>query len=165
MVVKHVLIQGLFYATVVNVYLFIFMITASPRIWGYSDYPEVIKNKVPPQTKKEKIIGALVGLPWLIFVLGFPVYSTYTLKMKLGNEISFWTAFLNFSVLFLLANIGDVFILDWLIISRITPKFVIIPGTEEQDYKDFSHHFKGHMKATIGMILLGLIMASIIWYF
>ena len=165
MVVKHVIIQGLFYATVVNVYLFIFMITASPRIWGYSDYPEVIKNKVPPQTKKEKIIGALVGLPWLIFVLGFPVYSTYILKMKLGNEISFWTAFLNFSVLFLLANIGDVFILDWLIISRITPKFVIIPGTEEQDYKDFSHHFKGHMKATIGMILLGLIMASIIWYF
>ncbi len=165
MVVKHVLIQGLFYATVVNVYLFIFMITASPRIWGYSDYPEVIKNKVPPQTKKEKIIGALVGLPWSIFVLGFPVYSTYTLKMKLGNEISFWTAFLNFSVLFLLANIGDVFILDWLIISRITPKFVIIPGTEEQDYKDFSHHFKGHMKATIGMVLLGLIMAGIIWYF
>ncbi len=165
MAVKHVIIQGLFYATVVNVYLFIFMITTSPRIWGYSDYPEVIKNKVPPQTKKEKIIGALVGLPWLIFVLGFPVYSTYTLKMKLGNEISFWTAFLNFSVLFLLANIGDVFILDWLIISRITPKFVIIPGTEEQDYKDFSHHFKGHMKATIGMVLLGLIMAGIIWYF
>jgi hypothetical protein len=51
-------------------------------------------------------------------------------------------------------------LLDWLLISRITPKFVIIPGSVEEDYKDFSHHFKGHARAVIPIILLGLIIAA-----
>ena len=49
----------------------------------------------------------------------------------------------------LLANLGDLVILDWLVISRITPKFVIIPGSEASDYKDFSHHYKGHARASL----------------
>ena len=50
--------------------------------------------------------------------------------------------------MFTVANMGDLFFLDWLIVSKITPKFVIIPGSEAEDYKDFSHHYKGHAKAT-----------------
>jgi hypothetical protein len=56
-------------------------------------------------------------------------------------------------------------ILDWLIVSRITPKFVIIPGTSKEDYKDFSHHFKAQAKATLVILLLSLIIAGLVWYF
>lgn len=48
------LYHGLLYGAVVTVYLFLFMIMASPRIWGYADYSDAVKRKVPPQTKKEK---------------------------------------------------------------------------------------------------------------
>ena len=140
------------------------MITMSPRVWGYRDYPEIVKQKVPPQTKKEKALAAIVGLPWFIFVLGFPIVSTYMLKSNLGGEISFFKAFLNIYVLFSFATIGDLVILDWLIISKITPRFVIIPGTEVRDYKDFSHHYKGHAKAAILFIPLSLIIAAIVLY-
>jgi hypothetical protein len=165
MVVAHLITHGLSFAIIVNGYILLVMILTSPRIWGYTDYPEVIKNKVPPQTKREKLLATLIGLPWFIFVLGFPVFSTYALKAKLGSEIPFSIAFLNVLVLTLLATLGDLVILDWLLISKITPKFVIIPGSEEADYKDFSHHYKAHARAVVGLVLVCFIMAGIVWYF
>ena len=165
MIVRYIITQGLLYAGIVNAYLFLMMITLNPRVWGYSDYPEVVKNKVAPQTRREKLTAALVGLPWFIFVLWFPIFSTYALKAKLGNEISFWIAFIHLTTMMMLTNLGDVLILDWLIVSTITPKFVIIAGSEEGDYKDFSYHYRGHAKATIIMIVLSLILAGIIRFF
>ena len=87
MVLDHIITHGLIYAAVVNLYLFLNMITLSPRIWGFQDYPETVKRKVPPQTKRERTIAALVSLPWLVFSLGFPIYSTLLLKSKLGVDV------------------------------------------------------------------------------
>jgi hypothetical protein len=159
MVIAHIITHSLFYGVVVTGYLFLVMIMFSPRVWGYQDYPDIIKKKVPVQTRKEKTLAAIVGLPWFVFVLGFPVFSTFTLKSKLGGEISLTTALLNVLVMFLSATLGDLVLLDWIVISKITPEFVIIPGTIKEDYKDFSHHYKGHAKAIIPMIILGLIIA------
>jgi hypothetical protein len=165
MVVAHLITHGLFFTFIVIGYLLLVMILTGPRIWGYADYPEVIKNKVPPQTRREKLLATLIGLPWFVFVLGFPIFSTYALKFKLGDEIPFLTAFLNVFVLSMLVTLSDLIILDWLIVSKITPKFVIIPGSEKADYKDFSHHYKAHARATIGVILICFIIAGIVWYF
>jgi len=147
----------------VNGYLLLMMVSTSPRVWGYVDYPDEIKAKVPPQTAKEKRLALLIGLPWFIFTFGFPVYSTYILKASLGGDLPFWAAFLNVFVLVLLATLGDLVILDWLIISKITPSFVIIPGTEAADYKDFSHHFRGHARAVIPLLLVTVVIAAIVW--
>lgn len=162
MAIHRVIMYGLFYGLVVTGYLFLVMITFSPRVWGYKDYPEIVKQKVPAQTRKEKIVAAVIGLPWFVFVLGFPIYSTFALKAKLGGEISLTTAFLNVLVQFLFVTLGDLVFLDWIVISKITPKFVIIPGTVEEDYKDFSHHFKDHAKAAVPIIALCLMIAGIV---
>jgi len=162
MVLTHLVAHSLFFATIVNGYLFLIMVSTSPRVWGYSDYSEAIKAKVPPQTRKEKRLALIIGLPWIIFTLGFPIYSTYILKSKLGGEIPSWTAFLNVFVLVFLATLGDLVILDWL---KITPEFVMIPGTEKADYQDFSHHYKAHARAAVPLVLLCIILAGILWYF
>ena len=165
MVIQHLMSHGLFYALFVNLYLFILMISTSPRVWGYADYPQVVKDKVLPQTRREKLVAILVGLPWFIFTFGFPIFSTYALKSKLGNEISFGIAFINMFTLSLLANLGDLVILDWLVISRITPKFVIIPGSEASDYKDFSHHYKGHARASLIITGVCALVAGVASFF
>ncbi|MCK4900707.1 MAG: hypothetical protein KAS38_18140, partial [Anaerolineales bacterium] len=141
------------------------MVSTSPRVWGYSDYSEAIKAKVPPQTWKEKRLALVIGLPWIIFAVGFPIYSTYVLKSKLGGEIPFWTAFLNLSLMVFLATLCDLVILDWLIVNKITPEFVIIPGTDKADYQDFSHHYRAHARAAVFLVLLSIIFAGIVWYF
>jgi len=165
MVLSHIITHGIFYGVVVTGYLFLVMITMSPRVWGYQDYPDIVKKKVPAQTRKEKTLAAIAGVPWFIFVLGFPVFSTFALKSKLGDEISFATAFLNVFVMFLFVTLGDLVLLDWIIISKITPKFVIIPGTVKEDYKDFTHHYKAHARATLPITLLCLLIAAIVSFF
>ena len=87
------LIHGLIYGAVTTGYLLLFMVTTSPRIWGYANYPRAVKDKVPPRSRNEKIQGAVIGLPWIIFVLGFPVYSTLALKAEMGGPWLFRTPF------------------------------------------------------------------------
>jgi hypothetical protein len=157
--------HGLFFAFVVNAYLLVLMLTTSPRVWGYADYAEAIKAKVPPQTREERRLALIVAVPWMVFTFGFPIFSTYVLKSKLGGEIPYWTAFLNVFVLTLLATLGDLVILDWLIIDVITPRFVIMPGTDESDYEDFSHHYRAHARAVVPLLVLCVVLAGVVWYF
>jgi ankyrin repeat protein/L-ascorbate metabolism protein UlaG (beta-lactamase superfamily) len=162
LVSSHILIHALLYGMIATAYLFLTMIAFSPRVWGYADYPDVVKRKVPAQTKKEKTMAWLIGLPWFVFVAGFPIFSTLALKSKLGGRISFPTALLNVLVMFFLATLGDLVLLDWLLVSKITPRFVIIPGSVKEDYKDFSNHFRGHAKAVIPMVIFGLLIAGLV---
>ena len=164
MICNYSITQGLIYALIFNGYIFLIMITFSPRIWGYQDYSEEIKAKVQPQTRQERQIAILISVPFFILIFGFPVYSLLILKAQLGGELPFITAFIHLLILFIMGTFGDLVILDWLIISKITPKFVIIPGTQEEDYKDFSHHYKGHAWAVIPLILICGIIAAIISY-
>ena len=165
MVLQHIVTHGLIYTIIFNGSLFVIMISVGPRVWGYNDYSELVKKKVLPKTKKEKMLSMIIGIPWLIIMFLLPIISTYLLKIKLGGDISFLIAFLNLFVLIILATIGDLVILDWIIVSKITPKFVIIPGTEAKDYKDFSHHYISHVKVVPILIILCLIIAVVVWYF
>jgi hypothetical protein len=162
MIFTHFITHGLFYGAVMNGYLFLMMVTTSPRVWEYSDSSAAIKSKVPAQTRGEKRLGLILVIPWLLFVLGFPIYSTLALKGSLGGEIPFWMAFLNVFIMALLGTLGDLVVLDWLVVSRITPKFVIIPGTVKEDYKDFSHHYRAHARAAPALILLCLVIAGLV---
>ncbi|MDH4270423.1 MAG: hypothetical protein OEW18_00450 [Candidatus Aminicenantes bacterium] len=162
MVIAHILTHGLFYSAVAIAYLFLMMVVFSPRVWGSTDYPERIKQKVPAQTRKERTLAAAVGLPWFVFILGFPVSSTLALKAKLGSQIPFMTSFLNILAMMIGMTLGDLVLLDWLLVSKITPRFVIIPGTVKDDYRDFSHHYQSHARAVIPMIILSLIIAGLV---
>jgi hypothetical protein len=160
--VSYMLFHGLFYAVIGSGYLLAFMYFFNPRIWGYQDYPDRVKEKIPPQTRKERGIAGLISIPWMIFIVGYPFYSTFMLKTQQGNEIEFLLAFLNISFMVTLFFLGDLIILDWLIISKWTPDFVIIKGSVKADYKDFSHHYRGHAIATIPLFLVCLIMAMVV---
>jgi hypothetical protein len=84
------------------------------------------------------------------------------LKDRLGGAITFNDAFVHLLMMVIFITIGDLVILDWLIISRITPNFVVIPGSDVEDYKDFSHHYRGHLRATIIMIALCAAVAVVV---
>lgn len=160
MIFTHIAVQGLLFAGIANAYLFLVMTSTSPRVWGYSDYPKRIKDKVPPQTPKEKRLALSISVPWFAFIIAYPLVATYALKSKLGQRLPFGTAFLSLFVMFLMATLVDLALLDWLVISKITPGFVIIPGSEKADYKDLAAHYVGHAKAVAAMAVLALILAA-----
>ena len=154
--------QALIYGALFTGYIFLLMVTLSPRIWGYADYPKAIKGKVPPQTRREKTIAAIVGVPFFLFALAWPAYSVLALKERLGGAVAFGDAFVHLLLMVASMTVGDLVFLDWFIISRVTPGFVVIPGSEVGDYKDFSHHYWGHLKGTIVMVVLSAAAVMIV---
>jgi hypothetical protein len=126
------------------------------------DYTEEIKAKVAPQNKEEKRTAIIIGIPWLLFVFIFPLVSTYLLKMQLGNDFSLGIAFTNMFVLLVLITIGDFVVLDWWIVSTITPAYVIIPGTDKEEYKNINQHFRGHIKSFLVQTVVCMLIAVII---
>lgn len=162
MVLGHMMIHALAYTVVVNASIFLVMVSTSPRVWGYVDYPQAVRDKVPPQTAKEKVIAGIVSIPVFLFILGFPVISTYQLKADLGAQIPFLLAFLNPLILLEVCCVVEAVVLDWILVSKITPAFVVIPGSDVGDYKDMSHHFRGHVKGGMIMVPISLIIAAVV---
>jgi hypothetical protein len=60
-------------------------------------------------------------------------------------------------------HLFDVIILDWLIIHKITPKFLykVFPGTKDsQGYKEFGFNKMEHVNNFIGTLVGGLVLAG-----
>ena len=166
---ENIIVHGSIYVIIVNLYLFVIMLTLSPRVWGYTDYGESITSGVPPQTSREKKIGGVIMIPFLIISLGLPVLSTIILEVSSGGVITFLEAFLNLYIILLIGNISEVLITDILIVGTITPDFVVIPGTEnlrDTEYKAFrKHHTKSHLRAIVAMAIVSLVLAGLIVMF
>lgn len=160
--IEKLLTNALVYAAILNGYLLLMMCTTSPRVWGYTDYPEKITDKVSPQTPAEKRLAVVLSIPFLLFTLGYPVYAMLRLKANFGGEVPFGTAFTGVFMMAFLAWLVDLVLLDWLIISRITPDFVIIPGSARADYKDLSEHYRAQVRALPVLTVVCLAFAGVI---
>ncbi|MHA2025260.1 MAG: hypothetical protein ACW98U_05095 [Candidatus Thorarchaeota archaeon] len=164
--VENILVHGSIFAILLTVYLLAVMRGLSPRIWAFSDYPKEITDHVPPQTNRERKLGAYVGVPFFILGIVFPLLSTMNLEVLYGGSLPFLDAFLNFFGVWMFGFIADFVILDYLIVGTITPDWVIIPGTEhmrDKEYKDFrAYHAKGHAKGLVLLAILSLLIAAAI---
>ncbi len=166
---ESIILHGSIYAIILNLYLFTIMMTLSPRIWAYTDYPKSITDVVAPQTSREKKIAGVITIPFLLISLGLPVLSTIMLEASAGGVITLLDAFLNTYIILLIGNISEVLILDLLIVGTITPDSVVIPGTEdlrETEYKAFRlHHAKAHIRAIVAMAIVSFVVAGIVVMF
>ena len=169
MLLSYILIHATIFAIIFTLYLFAIMRGLSPRVWAMSDYPPEITDHVPPQTDAEKRQARIVYIPFLAIGIGYPLATTYFLKILNGGVISLLDAFLTIFVILLFGFLADYIILDFLIVGTLTPDFVILPGTEhmrEKEYKDFrKYHAKGHIKGLLLIIMLSLILAALVWIF
>lgn len=129
------------------------------------DYPKDIQALVPPKTQKEKQLSNLIGIPFLLLMVGVPFFSTLTLKQANNDHISFLALFVNAFGVVWIFNLVDLLFLDWLLICTFTPKFAIIPGTEgAAGYKDYTFHFRGFLIGTVLSVVAGMIVASVVFF-
>lgn len=131
----------------------------NPRIM-LQDYPKSIRKEVPPKTKTEKRQTFWFGLPFLIIFVGYPMlsslyYATYKDWQFLEILYFTWGTLLVF-------NLFDLIVLDWLIFCTITPRIVVIPGTEGNvGYKNYKFHFVGFLKGIAITFVISIITSGI----
>jgi hypothetical protein len=159
--IAKVLTDG-FILSALSTLLILVSIRISPRLW-LQDYPKDIQALVPPKTAQEQRQGLIFGIPFLLLLIGFPLFSTYSVAQQVMGEISFFVLFLHaFGVAFVF-NLVDLLIIDLLVFCMITPRFIIIPGSEgAAGYKDYMFHFRGFLIGTVFSGIVGLIGAGLV---
>ena len=162
---KIVLINCLVYNLLCATSLMMLMLK-NPR-YMMQDYPKEITKDVEGKTSKEKKESLLYGLPFLLILALYPL--CFGLYGKFIIHFNFWENWFVIFSLFFSFNLIDLLILDWLVFCFITPKFMIIPGTEgNPGYKNYWFHFIGFLKGC-GFLLIGSIIFTsiieLIWLF
>lgn len=160
---SKILLDGAILSVIASLFL-IAVLRFNPRLF-LQDYPASIQSQVPRKTEREKRQSLIVGIPFLVLLFAVPFISTLNLKRQGGADVSFLQLFLNaFGVAFFF-NLVDLLLLDWLMFCTITPRLVVIPGTEgNQAYTDYAFHFRASIIGTVISVAAGLVMAGIVWF-
>jgi hypothetical protein len=156
----HALIDGLILSALASSVLIVTLLI-NPRLF-LQDYPADIQEKVPPKTQREKRQSLIAGIPFMLILLALPIWSTVHLKQS-GVE-AIWSLVLNaFGVAFVF-NLFDLLVLDWFMFCTVTPRFLVIPGSEGSPaYKDYGYHFRGALMGTALSAAAGLVIGFFIW--
>jgi hypothetical protein len=107
---------------------------------------------------------ASLSLYWVILfwvcLLGFPAVAALSVK---AANLGILSIFLSAFGLVILCNLVDWLLLDWLIVCTITPKFMVLPGTEGMaGYKNYGMHFRGFLIGTVLAAVIGLLLTVIL---
>jgi hypothetical protein len=146
--IDAVLISAVFYG---GIFL---MIKINPRLQLHN-YPPQIRNKVPPKTKNERRLFISISIPIISVLVAYTIISFF---VKFNNPINYLTVLFYYLFVYFMVSCVDLFLCDYLIFCTITPKFIIIPGTEgSKFYKDKSFHTK-----TIPTMLLFVVIVSFV---
>ncbi len=155
---SKILVDGLIISLVASACLLLIM-GINPRIMLH-DYPAAIQARVPAKTKREKQLSYWLGIPFILILVVGPLISTLTIADAYASQ--FFLLWLHAAGVIFIFNVFDWLILDWLLFCTITPKIMVIPGSEGMpEYKDYRFHFIGFLKGSLFSLLGGLLVAAI----
>jgi hypothetical protein len=141
--------------------LLLVMVRINPEMM-LNDYPPDIKARYGPASEKTKQQRKPFIILFFLIMFGVPLLSILRLDQMVAGFPSFLEVFVNIFTLFLVFNIVDLLILDLLIFCAITPKFIVLPGTEGMaGYKDYGFHFRGFLIGCAICLVSGLVFAGI----
>ena len=160
-----ILIHGTIYALVSCVYLVILLMIDNRMFLTTGDYPEDVLAAVPPRTQEETRKALILSVPWFLWSVAVPLYSAYKFSTLTDAPPSFWQLSLHAFLIFFSFWLVDLVVLDIIMFAGITPKFIVIPGTEGfPGYKDIGMHLLGHFKTGLPLlVMLGLAAGGIVW--
>lgn len=132
----------------------------NPEMW-LQDYPPDVRAKYgPPRRPGTRRQQAIVAGPMVLLVLLWPVRSTRRRRANNGGRLSFPAAFLHAAGILGLFNLFDAIVLDYLILTRLQPRFAILPGTEGMaGYQDLGLQARAFLKGNLFVLVAGLIIA------
>jgi hypothetical protein len=155
----RILRDGALLSVVASTYLLV-LLRFSPRMF-LKHFPKEIREIVPPKSEKERRMSILLGVPLGLLFIGSTFASALLWRASAQGSLSFWELFAHVFCLFFVFNLVDLLILDWLIVCRFTPRWLIIPGTEHIVMpKEYLYHFKGFLMGTVVSVIGGLAIAA-----
>jgi len=152
----NLLTHLLVYNLIASIFLYA-TLAYNPRIWLHRMPPEVLA-KVTGKTPEEKRIFIYFALPFLLWLFVYPI------AYVLGLHSTFLTNFLTFCAFFAGFALWDTLVLDLLIFCKLTPRFIIIPGTVREDYSNMKYHLVSGTKGVLMSAVFSGALAAILTF-
>jgi uncharacterized membrane protein (DUF485 family) len=159
MFIKEAIVHGLVWAAMWSA-LVLFLLIQFPASM-LSDYPKEIQEvaHVPELNKKQYRFAACVS--WIVI---FAYYIFAVLLTFHETQASYLAAAVFSCIVFMMWNIVDLLILDWLMFCTIQPKFMVLPGSEgHPQYKNYRFHFFAFCKGTSYAVGFGAAAGGILY--
>ena len=142
--------------------IYVFLILKNYPFSMLHDYPKdiqaaaAIDTPLKEQEKAAKRFGAVGGLIIFVVLLLFGLLRFYT------EQVSFVQVLIYLFIVAMTWNVVDLLVMDWLIVCTITPKWVVIRGTEGcKGYKDYLFHFKGFLIGCVYTTIMAMLFSGI----
>ena len=127
------------------------------------DYPPDVQAEHGPmsdRSKRQRLVVAILVLAVMFRVI---VASLAPILNDVEAADLFPTMFVHFFVMFSVINVLDWLVFDWLIVVRIRPSFLILPGTKGMaGYRDYAFHFRGFLIGILITLAASLLLAALI---
>ena len=159
-----ILFDGIVFALIGGAFILGIM-AWNPRLFlNKGDFPADILAAVPPKTPSERRQGLLVGIPFLLAIIAVPLMSTWQFRQQAGGEASLLLLALHAFAILMAFSLFDLLVLDLLLFCTITPRFMVVPGTEGfAGYKDRQFHLRAHARSLPWMAVVALIIAVLVY--
>lgn len=151
---------GLIWSVMWSVYVFLIL-----KFYPYSmlhDYPKdiqaaaAIEKPTKAQEQAAKRFGAVGGL------IIFGALLAFGLLRFRSEQTSFLQVLKYIFMIAMTWNVVDLLVMDWLIVCTITPKWIVLSGTEGcKGYKDYFYHFKGFLIGCVYTAIMALLFSGI----
>ena len=134
----------------------------NPRIM-LRDYPKEIQAAVPPKTEEERGMMVFFAVPLVVIMAGYPAGVSWYYRPE---EATFQYFFATTWAMMITFNLFDLLVIDWLLFCTITPKLVVIRGTEgNPGYKNYRFHFLGFLKGIAITAFLSAFVSGVLVLF
>lgn len=158
-IISHALLYGVILSAVLFTLMMV-VARVNPEIM-LKAYPPDIQAKYGPMSERSKRQRSVVGTIFIALMFGIVILSLRGIGTN--GDIAFFTAFIHLFVMFLVFNLLDWLVLDWLISVAICPSFIILPGTEGlAGYSDYGFHFRGFLVGIVISLVMSLLIAVIV---
>ena len=126
------------------------------------DYPEDVRkaSTLPEPSRRQKRNAKIFSGIGSIIIFGALIL--FGLLRFHAERADFRTLFCFLFIIAMSWNVIDLLVMDWLIICTITPKWVVIEGTEGcRGYKDYMYHFKGFLIGCVYTTIMAVMIAGV----
>jgi len=157
--IGHGLLYGALLSGILSI-MILWSLWLNPEIWLH-DAPREIQEKYGPISEKAKRQRTLFVIPFFLVVIALPWLALQQLPAATGQPYTFQSIFITLFVMFMLFNVVDLLVIDWLIVEAWRPDFLRnsrLGRLMESRYYKF--HFIGFCKGSVGLTLVSLLVAG-----
>lgn len=133
-----------------------------PMIW-VGDAPANIQAAAGPMSDSDRRVKRVAGIVTLVLLSGILVTAMFRLGQLKGGALTFTEVALSTFIVFMVFNLVDLLLIDWLLVATVRPRFVVLPGTEHlAGYGDYGFYFRGFLKGIVGGLVVSMVVAALV---